>query len=40
VRNLVDALRPGGYLVIGPTEGIHDMLGPLEKRTNFLYQKP
>ncbi len=40
VRNVLAALRPGGHLVVGPTEGIHDMLGMLVKRSNFLYQKP
>lgn len=40
VRNVVAALRSGGSLVVGPTEGIHDMLGCLVKRSNFLYQKP
>jgi chemotaxis protein methyltransferase CheR len=39
VDNLVRALAPGGYLVVGPSEGIYDMLGPLEKRSVFLYQK-
>ena len=40
VRNVVAALRPGGHLVVGPTEGIHDMLGSLVKLSHFLYQKP
>lgn len=40
VRMLIDALAPGGFLVVGPTDGIYDMLGPLQKRSIFLYQKP
>ena len=39
VRHLVDALAPGGYLVIGPADGIHDLVGTLQKRDTFLYQK-
>jgi chemotaxis protein methyltransferase CheR len=40
VRHLVDALAPGGYLVVGPADGIHELLGGLAKRASFLYQKP
>jgi chemotaxis protein methyltransferase CheR len=40
IRNLIDALAPGGYLVVGPSEGIYDMLDPLERQAAFLYQKP
>lgn len=40
VRHLVDSLAPGGYLVVGPSDGIYDMLGGLQRRANFLYQKP
>ena len=40
VRHMVDALAPGGYLVVGPADGIHDLLGDLAKRATFLYQKP
>ena len=25
VANLIDAMAPGGYLVVGPSEGIYDM---------------
>jgi chemotaxis protein methyltransferase CheR len=39
VRNLLSALAPGGYLVVGPSEGIYDMLAPLQRITPFLYQK-
>lgn len=40
VRHLIDSLAPGGYLVVGPSDGIYDMLSGLERRANFLYQKP
>jgi chemotaxis protein methyltransferase CheR len=40
VRNVTDALAKGGYLVIGPTEGIHNMLGSLDKVKSWLYQRP
>ncbi len=40
VRNLISALTPGGYLVVGPADGIYDMLGDLRRQSSFLYQKP
>jgi chemotaxis protein methyltransferase CheR len=40
VRNVIDALAKGGYLVTGPTEGIYTMLDPLKKITPWLYQQP
>jgi chemotaxis protein methyltransferase CheR len=39
VRNLINLLARGGYLVIGPTEGVHTMLDPLIKLKPWLYQK-
>ena len=39
IENLVRALVSGGYLVVGPSEGVYDMLGMLHKRGTFLYQK-
>ena len=39
IENLVRSLANGGYLVVGPSEGIFDMLGMLQKRSTFLYQK-
>jgi len=39
VKNLIDSLARGGYLVVGPSEGIYDMLSPLEKLSTFLYRK-
>ncbi len=40
LEDLVEALAPGGYLVVGPSEGIYDMLDPLRRHSPFLYQKP
>ncbi|MBT6459210.1 MAG: protein-glutamate O-methyltransferase CheR [Planctomycetaceae bacterium] len=40
VQNLIHALAPGGFLVVGPADGIYDLLGELDKKTIFLYQKP
>ena len=40
VRNLVSAMAPGGYLVVGPADGIYDMLGDLCRESTFLYRKP
>jgi chemotaxis protein methyltransferase CheR len=39
VENLIGALAAGGYLVVGPSEGIYDMLRDLKKHSTFLYQK-
>lgn len=39
-RNLIGSIAKGGYLVVGPTEGIYNMLDPLEKRRSWLYQRP
>ena len=39
IRNLIRALADGGYLVVGPSEGIYDMLSPLQKQKTFLYKK-
>lgn len=40
IANLIDAMAPGGFLVVGPSEGIYGMLAPLLRRQPFLYQKP
>lgn len=40
VRNLLASLAKGGYLVVGPTEGIFGMLGALTKHKTWLYQNP
>lgn len=39
IRTLLDELADGGYLVVGPSEGIYDLLAPLKKCSTFLYQK-
>jgi chemotaxis protein methyltransferase CheR len=39
VRNLINALAKGGYLVVGPTEGIYTMLDSLTKLKPWLYQR-
>ena len=40
VRHLLASLAAGGYLVVGPTEGIFGMLGSLVKHKTWLYQNP
>ena len=40
VDHLVKALAPGGYLVVGPSEGLFSMLDPLTRHSTFLYEKP
>ncbi|MFO0946081.1 MAG: protein-glutamate O-methyltransferase CheR [Planctomycetota bacterium] len=40
VKNLLSSLTPGGYLVVGPAEGIFRMLDPLERVNAWLYRKP
>jgi chemotaxis protein methyltransferase CheR len=39
INHLLNALAVGGYLVVGPSEGIHEMLGSLRKHSPLLYQK-
>ena len=39
IGHLIRSLASGGYLVVGPSEGVFDMLEPLVKRATFLYQK-
>lgn len=39
-RHLIHSLAEGGYLVVGPTEGIYNMLEPLEKCQPWLYRRP
>ena len=40
VKNLIHSLAKGGYLVVGPTEGIYMMLDSLTKLKPWLYQRP
>lgn len=39
IDNLLNSLVAGGYLVVGPSEGIFDMLGSLRRISPLLYQK-
>jgi chemotaxis protein methyltransferase CheR len=39
VKNLINALAVGGYLLVGPSEGIYDLLRPLRRISPLLYQK-
>ena len=39
VGYVLDALAPGGVLVLGPTEGAHPLLGELERVEGWLYRK-
>jgi chemotaxis protein methyltransferase CheR len=39
VNHLLAALAKGGYLVVGPTEGVYSMLGSLKKHKTWLYQR-
>ncbi len=39
IDHLLNSLVPGGYLVVGPSEGIFDMLGSLRRISPLLYQK-
>lgn len=40
VGHILSALAPGGYLVVGPTEGIFGMLDTLERVEGWLYRRP
>jgi chemotaxis methyl-accepting protein methylase len=40
LRHLINALGSGGSLVVGSTDGAHDFLDGLKRRSNFVYQKP
>jgi chemotaxis protein methyltransferase CheR len=40
VKHVLAALGKGGYLVIGPTEGIHGMLDPLTRLKPWLFRRP
>ena len=39
LQHLLDRLNVGGYLVIGPSEGIYDYLAPLRRVSPLIYQK-
>jgi len=38
--HLQRALAEGGYLVTGPSEGLHEQLNGLQRHSAFIYQKP
>jgi chemotaxis protein methyltransferase CheR len=40
VGHLVEALAPGGFLVVGPSEGVHEMTQSLERCGPLIYRKP
>lgn len=40
LANLVEALEPRGCLVVGTTDGAHEHLAGLERRSTFVYRKP
>ncbi len=39
VSNLLEAMARGGQLVVGPTEGIYNMLGSLHREKTWLYRR-
>ena len=39
IKNLLDKLAVGGYLCVGPSEGIYDMLDDLNKISPLIYRK-
>jgi chemotaxis protein methyltransferase CheR len=39
VDNLLQELKPGGYMVVGPAEGIFRMLAGLQRQNPWLYRK-
>jgi chemotaxis protein methyltransferase CheR len=39
LTNVINQILPGGYLVVGPSEGIYGLDNPLTKINTFLYQK-
>ena len=39
IEQLISALAPGGYLLVGPSEGVSDMLGALQRVSPLLYCK-
>ena len=37
--NLIDSIRIGGYLVIGPSEGVFEIPNGLERVQSFLFRR-
>jgi len=40
IRNVLNLLRPNGYLVSGPAEGVSDYLSDMQRPETWLYQPP
>lgn len=40
IRNVLQVLRPNGYLMVGPAEGVSDLLRDMKRAQPWLYQKP
>ena len=40
LTNVLEAMKPGGYLVVGPSEGVFGMLPELERLETYLYRRP
>ncbi|MEY3459727.1 MAG: Chemotaxis protein methyltransferase Cher2, partial [Planctomycetota bacterium] len=38
-KHLQNALADGGYLVVGPAEGLHEQVQNLHRHSAFIYQK-
>ncbi len=39
IQSVIKCLRPGGYLVVGPSEGILEVPDGLARRQSFLFQR-
>ena len=39
LKHVVDAIRPGGFLVVGPSEGVFDIPDGLERVKPFLFRR-
>jgi len=39
VKNVLQVLRPNGYLLVGPAEGVGDLLRDMKRAQPWLYQK-
>ena len=39
LRNVINALRVGGYLVVGPSEGVFHIPEGLERVQSFLFRR-
>ena len=40
MTNLLEVLAPGGFLVLGPSEGVYEMTRSLERWSPLIYRKP